>query len=306
MKHLLRTDRTPWHANKMDLDIYWITLLTLLPTVVVLIGRNVLVKPVLSGIRQWRCEERKCRAQIYPDERHGADLTSSLLNESEAVAAAAAAAATPASPISTPSEQDEAARFCRSFLCIYLLVMSSEWLSGPYLYTLLRIDRGLPESIVCALYATAYTSAAVSALVVGFLADRFGRRRACLAQCVVHATACLTVVLGGAYLPVLFLGRVLAGAGLTLLWTVFESWMVTEWNARGFDDGNGGGGGGAVLGGGLSAMFGTMTTANCMTAIVGGVLGYCMVHVTGSKVWPFCTGIVGVSRLLGYGRQESS
>lgn len=274
----------------MDLDIYWITLLTLLPTVVLLIGRDALVRPILSTVRHWGRKGQQHRFHIYSDGR--SDLTSGLLPESEettAAATAAAATSPPPLPTSPPSKQDEAARFCRSFLCIYLLVMSSEWLSGPYLYTLLRDDRGIPEPMVCALYATAYTSAAVSALAVGFLADRFGRRRACLAQCAVHAAACLTVVLGGARLPVLFLGRVLAGTGLTLLWTVFESWMVTEWNARGLDDD----------GGGLSAMFGTMTTANCMTAIVGGVLGVCMVSVTGSKVWPFWTGIVSVSLVLG-------
>lgn len=266
----------------MDLDIYWITLLTLLPTVALLIGRHVLARPILSIATRWRRERNQGGAHVSPDERSG--LTSGLLPESEETARTT----TPPTTL-PPSKQDEAARFCRSFLSIYLLVMSSEWLSGPYLYALLRDDRGLPEPIVCALYATAYTSAAVSALVVGFLADRFGRRRACLAQCAVHAAACLTVALGGARLPVLFLGRVLAGTGLTLLWTVFESWMVTEWNARGLE--------GEGAGGGMSAMFGTMTTANCMAAIVGGVMGYCMVYVTGSKVWPFWTGIVSVSRL---------
>ncbi|PSS05236.1 hypothetical protein BD289DRAFT_457564 [Coniella lustricola] len=191
--------------------------------------------------------------------------------------------------------------FRRTFLTIYLLVMSSEWLSGPYLYTLFRDDYAFSESTVCALYATAYTSAAVSALATGFLADRYGRRKACLAQCLVHSAACLTVVFGGRNLPILFLGRVLAGTALTLLWTVFEGWMVTEWNARGLDEcnetgtGNIGGGGG----GGLCQMFGIMTTANCMTAIVGGVVGHALVSSFGSKLWPFGLGIVRmILRLL--------
>lgn len=254
----------------MSLDIYWITLLTLLPTVALLIGRDLLIKPLTRVLEQWRQEGKPGKSHLQPEEE--TELTSSLLNETDT---------TTASP---SQQQDEAARLCRTFLSIYLLVMSSEWLSGPYLYTLLRDDRALAEPIVCALYATAYTSAAVSAFAVGFLADRFGRRRACLTQCAVHVAACLATVLGGTYLPVLFLGRILAGTGLTLLWTVFESWMVTEWNARGLEDGCGHGG--------MSRMFGMMTTANCMTAIVGGVLGYCMVSVTGSKVWPFWTGIV--------------
>lgn len=161
--------------------------------------------------------------------------------------------------------------------------MSPEWFSGPYLWSLLRDDKGLAESMVVALYATAYTSAAISALVVGFLADRFGRRKACLAQCAIHSAACLTVIFGGECLPVLFLGRVLAGMALTLLWTVFESWMVTEWNARGLEEEGGGS---------LSEMFAMMTTWNCASAILGGVFCHCMVSVLGSKLWPFGTGIV--------------
>ncbi|KAJ4385760.1 hypothetical protein N0V93_010191 [Gnomoniopsis smithogilvyi] len=160
--------------------------------------------------------------------------------------------------------------------------MSPEWFSGPYLWSLLRDEKGLAESVVVALYATAYTSAAVSALIVGFLADRFGRRKACLAQCVIHSAACLTVILGGTCLPVLFLGRVLAGMALTLLWTVFESWMVTEWNARGLEEEDGGS---------LGDMFAMMTTWNCASAILGGVFCHCMVSVLGSKLWPFGTGI---------------
>lgn len=112
--------------------------------------------------------------------------------------------------------------FRLTFLTIYLLAMTPETLAGPYLWSLLRDEKALPESTVAALFATAYTSAAVSALGVGFLADRFGRRKACLVQCGFHVAACLTVMFGGDCLPVLFLGRVLAGVGLTLLWTVFE------------------------------------------------------------------------------------
>lgn len=261
------------HADIMELDIYWTTLLILLPTVVLLIGRKVFLKPFIHLHRRWRPDRNRDTCQTAPREKTGP--TTSLLPGPEAI-----------EPSTLPSKHAEATQFCRIFISIYLLVMSSEWLSGPYLYPLLRDDRGLPELIVCALYATAYTSAAISALVVGFLADRYGRRRACLAQCVIHSAACLTVILGGTSLPILFIGRVLAGTGLTLLWTVFESWMVTEWNSRGLEGQKGAGS--------MSNMFGVMTTANCMTAIVGGILGHCMVSATGSKVWPFGMGIVSL------------
>lgn len=254
----------------MDLDIYWIMLLVLLPTVVLLTGRGLFIRAYGHVHTRWR-RVRHWDAAHKAQGEPGKD-------------------ASPPPP-TTPSKPQEATRFRTNFLSVYLLVMSSEWLSGPYLYPLLRDDKALPISVVVALYATAYTSAAVSALGVGFLADRYGRRRACLAECVVHALACLSVVLGGDSLPVLFLGRVLAGVGLTLLWTVFESWVVTEWNARGLEGRQADGGGGE-----LGRMFGMMTTANCMTAIVGGVLGHCMVSFVGSKLWPFGAGVV--SRLV--------
>lgn len=286
--------------EKMLLDVYWYTLLALLAAVCLVIGHEVLSRNNIDIVARWRRARDQSRICL------NSNPESSLLSSSESIALAAGTSTvyvptptkTMARPTNLPSKQDEVVSFCRTFLPIYLLVMSSEWLSGPYLYTLLRDDRDLPEAMVCALYATAYTSAAASAPIVGFLADRFGRRAACLVQCVVHVAACLTVVLGGTSLPVLFIGRVLAGVGLTLLWTVFESWMVTEWNARGFSDKDENAAEGATTTSGLSTMFGIMTIANCMTAIVGGMLGHCMVSVMGSKVWPFWTGIVSFSRLM--------
>ncbi|KAK7748720.1 hypothetical protein SLS53_000743 [Cytospora paraplurivora] len=198
----------------MQLDVYWITLLALLPAVVLLLGRKIIIRPFVRIQTRWRkvdTEEKSdpC-SELEPEEPH--------------------------------SHDDETWRFRRAFLSVYLLVMSSEWLSGPYLYTHLRDDEALPESVVIGLYATAYTSAAVSATATGFLADRYGRRRAGIAQCGIHSLACLSVIFGGDYLPVLFVGRVLAGTALTMLWTVFESWMVTEWNSRGMEkDGEDGG-----------------------------------------------------------------
>ncbi len=153
------------------------------------------------------------------------------------------------------------------------------------MYTLLRDEKSFSEGTVATLYATTYISAAASALFTGFLADRFGRRRACLAFCALHSLSRLTVL--ATALPVIIAGRVLAGVALTLLWTVFESWMVTEFDARGLAASAAGGGGVS-----LGSMFGVMTTSNCMAAIMGGVLGHCIVLALGSRIHPFLAGIV--------------
>ena len=140
--------------------------------------------------------------------------------------------------------------------------------------------------MVAALYITGYVAAALAALVVGFLADRYGRRAACFAFCAIHSAACLTVL--SENLVVLFVGRVLAGTSLTLLWTVFESWMVTEFNARGFSS--------HVS---IGTMFGIMTTSNCLVATLGGVLGHCLVIGLGSRTNPFLAGVVSEEEVGG-------
>ncbi|RYP39500.1 hypothetical protein DL768_010707 [Monosporascus sp. mg162] len=181
----------------------------------------------------------------------------------------------------------EAREFRTTFLRVYRLVMGSEWLQGSYMYALLCDEKGLPEPTVALLYTTSYASAAATAFVTGWLADRFGRRAACLAFCCVHALASASVLADA--LAVLFVGRAAAGVSIALLWTAFESWMVAEYNARGLGPGADGGGGGGFR---LSAMFGLMTTANCITAILAGFLGHCVVLALGSKTDPFLLGVV--------------
>ncbi|KAI0803953.1 hypothetical protein GGR55DRAFT_339258 [Xylaria sp. FL0064] len=82
-------------------------------------------------------------------------------------------------------------------------------------------------------------------------------------------------------LPVLILGRVLGGVALALLWTAFESWLIAEYNERGFAQ--------SKLS--LSSLFGVMTTSKCITAIFAGVLGHCVVLALGSKIHPFILGV---------------
>ena len=152
------------------------------------------------------------------------------------------------------------------------------------MYTLLRDEKGLSETTVALLYTAAYGSAAATAFLAGWAADRFGRRAAGLAFCAIHCVASASVLSDD--VRVLAAGRLAAGVGITLLWTAFESWMVAEWNARGLEGGDGVG---------IAAMFGLMTTYNCITAISAGVLAHCVVLALGSKTDPFLIGMVGQS-----------
>ena len=66
------------------------------------------------------------------------------------------------------------------------------------------------------------------------------------------------------------------------MYSVFESWMVTEYYAQRLDK--------SCMS--LSAMFGSMATLNSTVAIVSGVLGESLVAVTGTKVSPFMAATV--------------
>ncbi|KAI1840546.1 hypothetical protein JX266_013275 [Neoarthrinium moseri] len=224
-----------------ELDIYWIGLLALLPGVALVAGRKLI-------LRSFKRSTNPSEKDIVGDQRQREAL---------------------------------AKDFRRTFLQVYLLVMGSEWLQGPYLYSVLRDEKHLSPNMVAILYTATYSTAALFAPFTGILADRFGRRAACLTFCAIHSLSSLSVL--SEAIPILVLGRMLGGVGITLLWTAFESWMVTEYNARGLGFGQT-----AIR---LSDMFGIMTTANCINAILAGVLAHCVVLALGSKTDPFMLGL---------------
>lgn len=140
-------------------------------------------------------------------------------------------------------------------------------------------EKRLAERVVAALFSTGFISAAVSATFVGSLADTFGRRLFCLIFCFLYSLSCLTVLFDD--LLILFIGRVAGGVSTTLMYSVFESWMVTEYHARQLER--------TSLK--LDSLFGIMTTLNGGIAILAGITGEAIVSFTGTKTSPFLTSI---------------
>lgn len=152
-------------------------------------------------------------------------------------------------------------------------------LQGPYIYTLYKETLSLPEKVVAALFSTGFIAGAGSATFVGSMADRYGRKRACLAFCVIYSGSCLSVLSSNLF--VLFLGRALGGISTTLLYSVFETWMVAEFHRRELEK----------KGAQLSSIFGTMTTLSSIVAIFAGVFSEWLVAVTNTKKAPFMASI---------------
>lgn len=195
------------------------------------------------------------------------------------------------------------------FLAVYALVMAADWLQGPFLYSLYTDEHRVAPARVPLLFATGFVAGGVSASVVGGMADRHGRKRACLVFCATYAASCLLTV-ASASLPLLLLGRVLGGVSTSLLFSVFESWMVTDFwenekygSSHVFVADNDGSDDDAddkkekdeterQAAARLSHTFGRMGTLNSLAAIASGVFSEWVVGATGTRKAPFVASAV--------------
>ncbi|KAL4096160.1 hypothetical protein PRIC1_009524 [Phytophthora ramorum] len=131
----------------------------------------------------------------------------------------------------TKSAGDEAfAHFQREYLLVYGLVMFADWLQGTHMYSLYQ-SYGMN---VGALFLTGFLSSVVFGNFVGLLVDKYGRRKACLVYCALEIV--INLLENVPNTTVLLTGRVLGGISTSLLFSAFESWLVTEHRARGFPE----------------------------------------------------------------------
>lgn len=147
------------------------------------------------------------------------------------------------------------------------------------MYTLYKDEKDLPEGTIAALFTVGFVTAGITASFVGALADKHGRKAGCLTFCIVYGTSCLSVLSND--LIVLFVGRALGGLSTTLLYSVFETWMIAEYHKR-------------DLSGSLSlgSMFQLSMTLSSVVAIISGVAGEAIVDLTGTKASPFMASFV--------------
>lgn len=124
-------------------------------------------------------------------------------------------------------------KFQTSYLTVYLLCTFSDWLKGPYVYALYEVY-GFSQSQIAWLFVGGFLSSLVFGTFVGSLSDKYGRKRLCIVFCFVYGASAFTKLVNS--FAVLFFGRVLSGIATSLLFTAFESWMVSEHKARQFPE----------------------------------------------------------------------
>ena len=148
--------------------------------------------------------------------------------------------------------------------------MAGDWLQGPYVYGIpvdgalgggahtcslrpspapptpththaarncasaaLYSSYGYEKHDIATLFVVGFGASMVFGTFIGSLADKMGRKKMASVYCIVYLASCVTKHFSSYY--VLLLGRVLGGIATSLVYSVFDSWMVSEHSARGFD-----------------------------------------------------------------------
>jgi len=158
--------------------------------------------------------------------------------------------------------------FQLQYLSVYLVVMLADWLQGPNMYSLYSsygVDVGT-------LFLTGFASSAVFGTFLGVYVDRWGRKLGCLIFCVLEII--INLLESVPSMPVLVLGRVLGGMSTSLLFSSFESWMVSQHRKRGFSE--------ALL----ASTFAISSWGNGAMGFSAGLLGQVATDVSGD-IGPF-------------------
>merc|ERR1712157_240322 len=72
--------------------------------------------------------------------------------------------------------------FRRKYILVYLVIMLADWMQGTHMYTL-YLSYNVNAS---ALFITGFLSGAIFAPFLGSFVDKFGRKRSCVAYCVLE------------------------------------------------------------------------------------------------------------------------
>ena len=113
---------------------------------------------------------------------------------------------------------------------------------------------------------------AIFGTYVGLYVDMYGRRMGCILFCVLEIV--INTLEHFPSLPLLLFGRVLGGISTSLLFSAFESWMVTEHRKREFPEEW------------LASTHGLASTGNGVAAVIAGVLAQLSADAMGD-IGPF-------------------
>ncbi|KAH8830968.1 hypothetical protein DL96DRAFT_1595013 [Flagelloscypha sp. PMI_526] len=150
----------------------------------------------------------------------------------------------------------------RQYLLVYAYLrgVGADWLQGAYVYSLY-------QRIVAVLFVTGFLSAGITAPLVAV------RKKACVA-------------INIPWLPVLLVGRLLGGLSTSILFSAFETWLISSANAISLPQAD------------LSVILGRATLVNSFVGTASGILSNELVATTNNFASPFIAS--GVLLALGF------
>eukprot|EP00922_Rhytidocystis_sp_ex-Travisia-forbesii_P020563 GHVS01030234.1.p1 GENE.GHVS01030234.1~~GHVS01030234.1.p1 ORF type:complete len:488 (-),score=57.80 GHVS01030234.1:597-2060(-) len=200
---------------------------------------------------------------------------------------------------SVPSNQYAFKSFQNRFLVVYLLAMFADWMQGPYVYALYA-EYGFSISEIGTLFVAGFGCSGFLGCFIGSLADVMGRKLTCFLFCVIYGLSCVTKHFNDFW--ILMFGRLLGGCATSILFSVFDAWMVHEHHAKKFDENW------------IGQTFTRATFGNGLVAILAGLTASLTAETFG-KVAPFDVSLIiltccGISILISwqenYGTSASS
>jgi len=148
--------------------------------------------------------------------------------------------------------------FQKNYVGIWLMMMMADWLQGPYVYALYA-SYGFSKKEIGELFIMGFGASMVLGTMVSPLADKYGRKMSCIAFGIIYSLSCVTKHSPDYW--VLMIGRLLGGVATSLLFSVFESWMIASHFKNGFSDEQ------------LGDTFTKAYFGNSIVAIAAGVIG---------------------------------
>jgi hypothetical protein len=157
-------------------------------------------------------------------------------------------------------------KFQRNYLLVYCFMVAGDWLQGPYVYHLYD-HYGYTMGEIGQLFIAGFGASMVVGTFIGSACDKIGRKVGCVGYAVLYALSCTTKHAGAKAAPssyyfwILMVGRLLGGIATSLLFSAFDSWMVTEHKSKNFPAAS------------LSQTFSRATIANGLVGVGSGFLG---------------------------------
>mmetsp|Transcript_18243 Transcript_18243/g.25703 ORF Transcript_18243/g.25703 Transcript_18243/m.25703 type:complete len:488 (-) Transcript_18243:157-1620(-) len=111
----------------------------------------------------------------------------------------------------------------KKYLIVYLLATLGDWLQGPYVYALYA-SYGYTQHDNAILFVAGFGSSMVFGSFIGGMADWGGRRRFVVLYAILYALSCVTKHFKNFHM--LMIGRLLGGVCTSLLFSIFEAWLI--------------------------------------------------------------------------------